>query len=32
MVEETESLLDLKQTVGYYLYDCLSKKGVIFVA
>lgn len=28
MVDSTENLLDLKQTVGYYLYDCLNREGI----
>jgi indolepyruvate decarboxylase len=28
MVEKSGGLLDLKQTVGYYLYNCLSKEGI----
>ena len=28
MAENTENLSNLKQTVGYYLYDCLSKEGI----
>ena len=28
MVEKTENPLDLKKTIGYYLYDYLSKEGI----
>lgn len=28
MVENSGNSSDLKQTVGYYLYDCLSKEGI----